>query len=281
MRPLSFREAPKREALRVRRRPTRAITLLVFVVFIAAAAYGVSALSYLPQFSIERIEVSGVNGVRPALVKAFVATKLWDGSPGFFSESNIFVYPRVGIETALKEFFPRVESARISRESLLGNAITVLITERKPFARWCASDMSCYAMDSSGFVFAPASTTPRFGTAYVFEGAIMSGSSPIGQMYLPGRFAGVLTLLERLGQAGMSAERISLEGEQDFSVKLSQGFKIHATFGADVGLLVKNLELILASEALHGRGGEIEYIDLRFGNRVYYKLKGEDQAQQQ
>jgi len=290
MRPLKFRGAPKRETLRVRRRRTRTIATAMLAAFFALAAYGVSLASYLPQFSIERIEVNGTNDTRPELVRAFVATRLWDGSLPFFSKSNIFLYPRAEIEAALKESFPRVENVEVSRESLLASAIAVSIEERKAFARWCASSRtafmvestdSCFVLDSKGFVFAPASTTPSFETQYVFEGSLPATSSPIGETYLPGRFAGALALLERLGQSGFSPENISVESEQDFTVELSprlpagrQGFEIRATFGTDVSSLVKNLELVLASEALRGKEGELEYIDLRFGNRVYYKFKG-------
>lgn len=271
--PLAFRNVPKRETLRARRRKMRAILVLTLGAFFALAVYGVSALSYLPRFSIDHIEVSGANDIRGELMRAFVATKLWDGSLSFLSESNVFLYPRAEIEMALTDFFPRVESARISRESLLGNAITVSIAERKPFAKWCLDIDVCYAMDRSGFIFAFASTTPRFETVYVFEGPLPAIGSSIGQTYLPGRFFGVLALLERLGEAGFSPQRISVEDDQDFSVALAEGFELRVSFGADVGAIVKNLELVLSSEVLRGKESELEYVDLRFGNRVYYKLE--------
>jgi len=40
---------------------------------------------------------------------------------------------------------------------------------------------------------------------------------------------------------------------------------------------VKNLELVLSSDVLKGKTDALEYVDLRFGNRVYYKLKGQKQ----
>lgn len=281
-RPLAFRDPPaRRSPLRTRRRRTRTVVLLSLAVLLAIVAYGVSFASYLPRFSIQHIEVAGTNDIQPDQIRTFVDNKLESNSFAYLSPRNIFFYPRGAIEMGLREYFPRIESAKISRESLLANAISVSVHEREAFARWCPSTTlragaatECYAVDTTGFIFASATSTTRFTSSYIFEGSISEGSSPIGQTYLPGRFAGILTLLERLGQAGISAEKVSVEGEQDFSVELSRGFEIHATFGTDVGLLVKNLELILASEALRGKEGELEYIDLRFGNRVYYKLKG-------
>lgn len=293
MRPFAFRDPPptRRSPLRVRRRRTRVLFALLVMSLIAGGVYGISLVSYLPQLSVQRIDVAGANDIRPELVRAFVETELSSDSFTFFSPSNIFLYPRTEIEAAIEEYFPRVENARISRESLLANAITVSIEEREPFARWCSISRAsfteeqielCYAIDTGGFIFAPVSTTTAaFATRYVFEGSLATTSSPVGQTYLSGTFAGVVTLLERLGQAGFSPERISAEGEQDFSVNLSQSFTIRASFGADVGSLVRNLELVLSSEALRGEEDELEYIDLRFGNRVYYKLKGVEQQSAQ
>ena len=42
--------------------------------------------------------------------------------------------------------------------------------------------------------------------------------------------------------------------------------------------MVRNLQLVLSSNPLNGKASDLQYIDLRFGNRVYYKLKGEAEA---
>jgi cell division septal protein FtsQ len=182
----------------------------------------------------------------------------------------------------VKEYFSRVADVKVSRESLFATSVTVLVEERTSFARWCEANTealaSCYAMDGTGFVFAPiASTSPGFQTPYVFEGALSATSAPVGQQYLPSTFSALLALLERLGQAGYSPEHIVVEGAQDFSIHLARNFALRASFGMDIGSLIRNFELILSSEALRDREGELEYIDLRFGNRVYYKLKGSEQ----
>jgi len=276
MRPLGFRELPpKRSSLRSRRRRSRMFITLAIAVLILGAAYAVRYASYLPRFSIQHIEIAGAKDVGTEPVSTFVASKLVSDSFAFFSPSNIFLYPRKSIEEAIKKDFPRIKDVSISRESLLATAITVSIEERKAFARWCGNG-TCFALDESGFIFAAASTTLNVATAYVFEGPL-AASEPLGQTYLPGSFVGITALLERLGQAGFSPQKIRTDGEQDFSIDLSHGFTIHASFGTDVGLIVKNLELVLSSDALRGKEGDIEYIDLRFGNRVYYKLKGGEQ----
>lgn len=291
MRPLALRESPKRGTLRAQRLRLRVLVALLTITLLGAAAYGLSYTSYLPRFSVQDVVVRGAHEVRENLVRAYVGTMLYDGTRSFFSRGNIFFYPRAEIETAVKEYFPRVQSVQISRESLLATAILVSVKEREAFARWCTTNEtdftnesfeSCYVMDRSGLLFAPmGASSADLATSYIFRGGLLSTSTPLGQAYLPGAFAGVSALLERLGQAGFTARSVSAEGERDFSIMLAQGFELRASFGSDIGALVKNLELVLSSETLRGKEDQLEYIDLRFGNRVYYKLKGQDQVEQQ
>lgn len=277
MRPLAFREpSPRKPTLRTRRRRTRVLMVAGVIAILGFSAFGVRALSYQERFAIAEVNVTGVEAIDPSRARSLVEEILDAKTFTFLSRRNILFYPRSEIETTLRDTIPHIERVQVSRESLLGNALTVTIRERDHFAQWC-SESACFAMDASGYVFAEATTTDAFSTPYVFEGSISADGSPIGQVYLPGRLAGVLTFLERLGQNGIRAEQIAVDGEQDYSVMVAPGYAIRAVFGSDVGLLVKNLELILGSEALRGKEEQLEYIDLRFGNRVYYRLKGAQQ----
>ena len=265
---------------------------VVALVVIVAIVYGASLASYSPRFSVQEVRVAGANEISQDILRYYVDTRLHDGRQAFFSRANIFLYPRSSIEHAVVEFFPRIKSVKISRESLFATAITVSIEERETFARWCTlmlgtgNGEECYFLGENGFIFARATSSAKTLSSYVFRGGLpampahagqtglSSTTAAIGQQYLPGSFAGVLALLDRLGQAGFSSSEIVAKDDQDFSVRLQQGFEIRVSYGADVGALVKNLELILASEPLRGKESELEYVDLRFGNRVYYKLKG-------
>ncbi len=283
----------RRSPLRARRRKVRALISFGALVLIAGIVYGVSLISYLPRFSIQTIEVSGAKEVPVSLITKYVEMELYDGSHRILSRSNLFLYPRTSIEKAVAGYFPRIRTASISRESLLAQAITVLVEERAPYARWCPSPFApgkpagdCFLMDDGGFIFADVATsTDALKTHYVFRGAIATSTSPIGQQFLPGRLSGILALLDRLGQAGRSAESVSVESEQDFEVTVSpaegakRGFIVRASFGNDGGAVVRNLELVLSSDILRGKEAELEYVDLRFGNRVYYKFKGGEKGE--
>lgn len=269
--------------LRQRRRRIRSAVVFLIALVLAALAYVVHAVSYLPVLSIQRVEVSGIEKTDPDSIRAYIDERLGAGSFHYISPRNILFYPKQELEAGIISAFPRIVHASISRATPLSTTINIALGERHSYAMWCAlgaaSTTPCYALDDSGFIFEEVASTTHgaFETSYVFEGGLEG--EPIGQSFIAGRFPSLLAVLRVLQQeTGLVPLRVQILPEQDFSVAFEQGFYIKASYGQDGGMLSRNLELILGSEALRDRRGELEYIDLRFGNRVYYKLKGEEQT---
>ena len=262
------RKSPVRE----HRRKMRAIGALIFIIVLAGTVEGISAISYLPQYSVNNISVLGTKIVSPKLVRAYTETLLHDGTTPVISRGNIFAYPRDSIEKGIAERFPRVLSAKVSRESFLAQAITVAISERQQFASWCADKSKCYAMDNGGFIFADAATSTT-NAGPIFRGGITASTSPIRQIFLPGHFTEISDFFKVLRHAGFAPAEVEIIGNQDFTVLFSEGFFMKATLGSDANNRLRNLEIALTAEPIKGKVSKLEYIDLRFGNRVYYKFK--------
>ncbi len=265
-----------RRSLRARRRRARLILAGCAVLLIAGAAWGVSWASYLPRFTIQTVSVSGTDQLSPALVSAFIQTKLYPGTHPFIAPNDMFRFDEEKLGKDIEAFFPRVKSASISRPSFFSTDLEVRITERQPFALWCASDETCYQMDDSGFLFAAgpqASSTPTL-SHYIFWGGVASSTNPVGSSFVPAHLPGILSFMKLLPQADLAPLGATIVSDEDFDVPVSQGFYLKASFGEDAGALLSNLQLVLSSDALQGREGDLEYIDLRFGDKVYYKLKG-------
>ena len=221
--------------------------------------------------------VEGAKKVPTELISQYVDAVLDNGSHQMLSRRNIFMYPRVVLEKAVQGYFPRIRSAKIFRSAVLATAVTVSVEEREPYALWCEDATRCFTLDDGGFIFAEywADSDERPATPYVFHGGVASAENPIGQRFAPGHLAGLVALLSLAGQAGFEPRAISIGNGQDILITLSEGFTLKASFGQDANALMKNLQLVLSSGPLKGKDSELEYVDLRFNNRVYYKLKGE------
>jgi cell division septal protein FtsQ len=271
--------------IRVRRRKLRAIVVVIALLLITLAVYGVHWVSYLPRFTVRTIQIHGAEQIDPLLIQSYVGSVIDNGSYHFLSRANIFLYPKTVVEKGIVGSFPRVSAANMSRDGILGQDLSVTITERTPFAQWCTSSdqVSCFAMDDQGFIFAAAASSTdsiRFAQPYLFTGGVATTTAnEIGQTFAPGHVPGLLALLHLLVQNDeLTPVSVEVEDDQDFSIMFSQGFLLKASYGEDANALARNIQLVLGSDTLKDQQANLEYIDLRFGNRVYYKLKGQDQT---
>ncbi len=258
----------------------------MFVVLLAALGYGVHVLSYHPQLTIQTITVEGAERMPPEIVRSYVNELLDSERFHFLARRNIVLYPKSGIAHSIAANFPRIKSATLALRRPLSTELVVQIEERKPFSKWCAEPVegaaTCYWMDDGGFIYAEAADGERGANEYVFSRGIeQADAAPIGSVFAPTHVPGLVAMLRYLEQADFRPAMVSIENDQDFFVHLSEGFFIKASYGQDAGQLVRNLNLILASDALRGKEANLEYIDLRFGNRVYFKMKGEAEVSAQ
>ncbi|HEY4488345.1 MAG TPA: hypothetical protein VJB97_02420 [Candidatus Paceibacterota bacterium] len=275
------RSGTRVSALKMRRRRIRAAIALCIVLILASAVYGVHWISYMPRLTVQTVTVEGTERLEPQLVRAYAEAVLDDGSYHFLARDNILLYPREIIEHGIEGDFPRVKNATVGRASILSNVLVVSVEERSPYALWCeaagyASSTACFVMDDGGFLFARQSALePGLATAYVFEGGLSEGDEPVGRRFAEGQVHGVLDLLRELETAGFAPLGAHVVDERDYTVPLASGYYLKLSFGSgEALLLVHNLQLVLEADDLRGKHAELEYVDLRFGNRVYYKMQG-------
>jgi cell division septal protein FtsQ len=265
MRPL-FSQKPTR--LRTRRRNRRILVSCICMLSAAGFVGALGAVSHLEQLAINDVSVTGAAAIQSEALTASVQAGLENDGFNLFSKENMFLYPKRLIEEKLATEFPRIKDVTLARPSMLAQAVVVAVEERTSYAKWC--DEKCYLIDASGFVFAEAANeTPEIG--YQFRGGLADDRTPIGQWFLRGRLPGMVQFLQHLAAAGFTPVLLTVDTEKDFTVTLDTGLALYMPFDADTETLLRNLKTTIESDSLKDRVDALHYIDLRFGNRVYYK----------
>ncbi len=260
-------ELKPRVRLATRRRRARLVGAALAFVAAVGVVFGASALSYHDRFAIQDINVVGTQALSASVVESAFGERVNDGIRHFFSRTNIFLYPYSEMQQALLKEFPLIQAVSFSRSSLLSQALTITVYEREPKYLWCSN--VCYFMDAHGFVFAPATNPSGFLT---FRGGLAPGE-PIGQIFMRGRLDSLASLVEDTRRAGFSVTELIVENETDITLALADGYTVKTTFTTSAQDLAKNLTLVLSSDALKEKMHNVDYVDIRFGNRVYYKEK--------
>ena len=286
---MALSNLPQREEYLKKKRNRKFLKYGV-AVFLTILIIGLlSYISHRPKIRINGVKLSG--GI--LVTQADVETKSLEYLNGsylwLFPKNNAFLYPRKGLEKYLKENFKRIDTISIGLKGF--QTLDIKIAERKPFAIWCDtlpgdevisedgySDTRCYFMDQNSAVFAP---SPQFsGDAYFKYYGRVSTSSPLGNYYISSttEFAEISDFVSNVKNLSIHPLYIVAKENDEFSLVLSGGGEIYFDMKGSLSKTTKNLEALLQTPDLaKNLNGNlpINYIDLRYGNKLFYKLKNE------
>jgi len=273
------RVALPQSKIRARRKRKRitiaAIIAACIVVFFAFCAW----VSHAQFMRIDTITVLGAQTVLQNDVQAAVRKDLAGSYGLLFPKDNIFLYPKAEIVQDLTKEIPTIEQDQIKVVNF--HTIAIVITERTKKALWCPSEdqslltnlQDCALLDQNGVVYASALSA---SSSIVYFGPLTGNKFP--HTYLPAdQFhslsALVDALMARSQQATDTPVSVAIVGS-DVHVQYQSGFTLIfllSSAGADV---YNHFLLALTSDVFQGKQlSDFQYLDLRFGDKLYYKLK--------
>ena len=278
-----IRESPRMRELKHRRMIARrrlGITLgTLFVVLVGGCVYA----AHLPKLHIQTVVMAGNQVVDTDDVTAKVETYL-SGSYAYAIPKRVFfLYPKQKIIDGLLSAFPRFKSVEAYRSNR--NTLLITVSEVRGRALWCGADMlaaqDCYFTDDAAKIV---SVSPQYsGNVYprFYGGTLADPSHPLGQTFIAdGIFQNLLAFVERIQAAGFQVKAVVLaDGDEDsIMLDLGQGKTATVRFlkSDDYATLAGNLDAALGQDELKQtllkNKSNLEYIDLRFSNKVYYKF---------
>lgn len=250
-----------------------------FVLFVMAVLLSIPGLGWLMGFNevtIQNIIIKGNSTVTTDKVDT-IARGYLEGRYFFlFPKDSIFIYPQHSIEASVLESFKRIKEVSVSFKDF--QSIVIEIKEREPDALWCDNAPvqngvgNCYFLDSSGVIFAKA---PVFSGNIFFRYYGDVEGDPVGSAFLsPDEFSILRLFVLSLYELNISPVFLSIIGQDTMELYMEEGNKIIFGRRQNLSDVLSNLESILASDEFKDKGfSEIEYLDLRFGNKAYYKYK--------
>ncbi len=250
-------------------------TIVLFLV-IGLGIGLITTLSRVNEINIKEVRVEGNSIVSETDILDVVKSEL-DGHYGFlFPKTNILIYPRTDITSSVLETYKYIKSINLETQDL--QKINVVVEERKPFALWCdvlySEEETCYFLDEEGFIFSLAPTfTGNVFVKYYGEVLGIVDNSPIGHQFLSKEnFFGLTFILEEMENIDLIAEALIVDGN-NVEIFVENGSQVLFKLDQNPLTVSDNLGAVLDSSTLGEEDLELDYIDLRFGNKVYYKLR--------
>ncbi|MBC8465326.1 MAG: hypothetical protein H8D63_03085 [Parcubacteria group bacterium] len=232
--------------------------------------------------SIGSVRVEGIKTIDVGGVIEIAKKELNGNNLLVWNRANTLWYPKSDIIARLAETFPRANTISVKREGM--TAITINITERVPTSLWCEDSYidrerdkaltgeehtpTCYFVDTKGFIFDEA---PFFSGSTFFEwyGGGVEGES-IGEYIVADEvFNTVSAVVERAREVGLNPMRHEFRGEDGYLFFDDDTYLMYPlvvnpdALGTDIVAVLESLE----------EDVDWEYLDMRFGNKVFFRDK--------
>jgi hypothetical protein len=287
--------------IRKRKRRILVIKISLYVILAAGLIYSLSFLSSTQILTIDRVEIIGNQVVEESSIRNLVESELESKILGLFPRKNIFLYPKKLIKNKLSNQFERLASVNLDLKGF--KVLEIKVEERKAVAVWCegfspekpdikdepAEELledeyvdqekitgECYLVDSSGLIFAPHSTSIPLSLIR-YEGEKLE--SRTGSYFWTNRDAKMVSeFVSSLKSLKVNVLKIVKEPEKKVVIVIDTDTNLFLNLENDWPKAFENMvTLISEPEFAEYEGKNIlspfAYIDLRFNNKLLYRLK--------
>jgi hypothetical protein len=235
----------------------------------AASGIIVYGAAYSPLLRLDKVEVAGADTVDPVRVKAVVSQTLAGYDYLAIPRNHmLFAHPS-GIKNMVLLNFPAIRSVEVKRGF---DKVTVMLEEKKPTYRMIVGEKS-YLLDQDGAGLREAA--PGEGDKLIALSQVSLNFAPNVNV-MPAELLTAVSDLHKYfaTQIGVRDRLFRIDRQNgDIEAETTEGW--YAVF--DPSIDVKT-QLDTLSSALFGKFSpeerkRLSYIDVRFGDRVFYKWK--------
>lgn len=254
------------------------VVLVIFVLSIF--------VSKIDKINISKITIKNEgSSIAENEIKNIVEKNIEGNFFSLYPKTNIFFYQKNKIETDIYQKFNKIKNVDV--ENVGFNGIKITIEERSPYGLWCGSEIKveekCYFLDETGYIYSEA---PTFSGNVFFKnyGGIKE-KNPIGMIFLGSeKFKEISFFIKSMKDIDLSPFSFFAKENDDYEIYLEDsshkynfsGGKIIFNKSDNLGEIFNNLKTILKENALtkeFDHAVQLDYIDLRFGSKIFYKFK--------
>ncbi|MFA5076510.1 MAG: hypothetical protein WC480_03800 [Patescibacteria group bacterium] len=241
-------------------------------------------------FTIQNIQTEGIKSLSAEQVKQIIQDQLSQRRFGLFSQSNLWFFNSKTAQDEIKNRYV-VTDAQIKKRPL--KTLKIVITEKESQITWVSGDQYYY-LDSNGLavkevivanitlVEGAATNQPDTTGEAMTDLSVLDTNLPIvydlsntkvkvGQAIVsPAIIQFIYQLKEKIASVNLEARAYQIPEPQGTEVRVvtSRGFDVYFDLQNDLDRQLANLDLVIKQKV---KDKKINYIDLRFENRVYFK----------
>lgn len=254
------------------RRRRRALIIISGILFIVLVVFSIWALRH-ERFLINEVIVQNETSINDAVFESLVERETEGSYLFLIPKRNAFILPKEKIVDKTEAISPEIASVEVSVDDF--RKVTVEIKDRVPYSIWCGLDSvnnNCFFADRKALIF---EKSPNFSYDPFPVFAVHFKNDPLGKKFLEAAtYQNILSFYDFLDGLELNPSRVIVKNDS-LSAELSTGSLI--IFDPEnLEKTAQNVKALLSPNELGREGfdfGQAEYVDLRYGNKVFWKPK--------
>lgn len=256
----------------------KSIWIRIAVVFLMLAFFGTAIfIFFFSDFlSIKTIDISGTESVPQERAREIIIAEMAGKIDGIFRRDNLIFLDIENMKKNLPDAYQIIEKVEITRK--FPDKLIIKLQERKTLLNYCSGG-ECFVIDSKGNAFAKFDFEKNeFG-----EKNLIVINDESGKKISTDDFSANLDFLQFALEIKYCLEDESIPVKMNFStptvvsgdlrVETESGWKIYFNQKIGADREIEMLKTVLKNSIDKKSQADLEYIDLRLDNKVYYKLK--------
>lgn len=253
------------------------ISILMRFLIMAFIGVIIYILFFSPLLSIKSIVVSGAQNIDSQDIINIATADIEGKYINIFLKNNIILVNKNDIEIDLRDNFKRIESVEMGRK--FPDKLLIKIKERESILVFCSGNQ-CFVIDKNGQAYAQADfEANELGERDL--NVLRDSSQKAISMENFYMDAGLAQFAADIKNNLKQELDIDVEQEiqtpmfisGDLRFNTVKGYAIYASYDIGAPKSIEMLKTALNNAIDNNKQADLEYIDLRLDNKVYYKLK--------
>lgn len=257
-------------ALRKKKQRKKQILIWSFVFLFILLLVGIVYLLNLPKFQINQIEIQGTHLVEQEQIEQKVNTQLSQKILGIIPNSNVFIFSKTHL---YNELIQNQAIREVDVYKKLFNTLYVVIEEHQKKTLYCENNtyQKCFFVNEEGLLYATVDTfiIPEQEIIIFIENKTKQIGDYISEQHV---FKNLMQFIKSIDQVELRIKSIVLLEDGVIELITREDSKIIMSVFDDFEKNFINLIALFEQEIFSKeKVREIEYIDIRFGNKLFYK----------
>ncbi len=252
------------------------LRFLFFLIAISFTAVLVYALFFSSFLEITSIEVNGNDYIEESLILGKINPEISGKYLDIVKKNNLLLVRTRKIKKDIENEFKIIREIEIKRE--FPEKLVVSIIERKPKMVFCSAD-KCFILDENGEAYDNYSSNEENNeNNFITLREENSKEINLGEIILEQKYMNyVLEIRQELfDQLAIEADNnfraVSLISK-DIRVRVKEGWEIYFNENINLEKEIEMLKVVLDNKIEKSQRTDLEYVDLRIDNKIYYKFR--------